>query len=95
MLYFVANETMDMAQYFIIVPYLTSCTVKLITLFDKTRALVSECKILMIYELLEYVPQSFHSKIVNFLKNNESDKVIIVLTHSDDSDEIADLEYVV
>ena len=36
MLYFVSQGTLDIAVYLIIVPYLTTCTDKLCTLFDKT-----------------------------------------------------------
>lgn len=39
MLYYVSNGTMEMTVYLIIVPYLSTCTDKLNTLFDKTSAL--------------------------------------------------------
>lgn len=39
MLYYVSRGTMEMTVYLIIVPYLSTCTDKLNTLFDKTSAL--------------------------------------------------------
>lgn len=39
MLYYVSKGTMEMTVYLIIVPYLSTCTDKLNTLFDKTSAL--------------------------------------------------------
>jgi len=37
MMYYVSNRTMDISVYLIIVPYLSTCTDKLNTLFDKTK----------------------------------------------------------
>ncbi len=64
-------------------------------LLGLVRALLSECKILMIYELPVDVPQTFRNKVANFLKKNKVDKTVIVFTHSDDFDDISSLLYVV
>ncbi len=64
-------------------------------LIGLARALLSECNILMIYELPQDTPESFRKKIVNYLKDNKVDKTIIIFTHSDAYDEIASLTYTV
>jgi len=59
------------------------------------RALLTNCKILMIYELPQDVPDSFRLKIVELIKKYNVDKTIILFTHSDDYDEIAEQIYTV
>jgi len=62
-------------------------------LIGLARALLSDCNILMIYELPQDTPESFRKKIAKNLKNNKIDKTIIIFTHSDVYDEIASLTY--
>ena len=57
------------------------------------RALLSKCKILMIYELPQDVPDSSRMKIVEFLKKINTEKTIILFTHSNIYDEIASNVY--
>ena len=64
-------------------------------LIGLARAILSNCKILMIYELPSDTPESFRKKIVKFLTENQLDKTIILFTHSNSYDEIAGLTYVV
>lgn len=59
------------------------------------RALLSKCKILMIYELPQDVPDSSRQKIVEFLKKINTEKTIILFTHSNDYDEISNNVYAV
>ena len=58
-------------------------------LLGLARALLSNCHILMIYELPQDTPESFKKKIVKYIKNNKLDKTVILFSHSDDYDEIA------
>lgn len=64
-------------------------------LLGLARALLSDCNILMIYELPQDTPETFRKKIVNYLKSNNVDKTIIIFTHSNAYDEIASLTYTV
>ena len=57
------------------------------------RALLSKCKVLMVYELPQDVPDSSRQKIVDFLKKINTEKTIILFTHSNDYDEIANVVY--
>ena len=59
------------------------------------RALLTNCKILMIYEIPQDAPESFRKQIVKFLQKFNIDKTIILFTHSDDYDEIASSIYLV
>lgn len=62
-------------------------------LIGLARAALSNCKILMIYEIPEDMPNSFHSKVKNLIVENDLHKTIILFTHSDDYDDIAQLTY--
>lgn len=64
-------------------------------LLGLARALLSDCNILMIYELPQDTPESFRKKIVKYLKNNKVDKTVIIFSHSNAYDEIASLCYTV
>jgi len=57
------------------------------------RALLSNCRILMIYELPQDTPETFRKKVVNYLSNNKVDKTIILFSHSDAYDDIAGIIY--
>lgn len=65
----------------------------LLFMLGLTRALLSDCKILMIYEIPEDTPKSFRKEIVDFLKLVNTNKTIILFTHSDEYDEISSLTY--
>ena len=58
-----------------------------------TRALLSKCKILMIYEIPNDAEESFRERITAFLKEFYIDKTLILFTHSNDYNEIADVLY--
>lgn len=62
-------------------------------LIGLARAALSNCKILMIYEIPEDMPNSFHNKVKNLIKKNELNKTFILFTHSNDYDDISDLTY--
>lgn len=64
-------------------------------LIGLTRALLSDCRILMIYELPQDTPETFRKKIVNYLTAYKPEKTIILFSHSDAYDEIAGISYVV
>lgn len=57
------------------------------------RALLTNCKILMIYEIPQDVPDAFRLKIVDLITKYNIDKTIILFTHTDDYDSIADVIY--
>lgn len=57
------------------------------------RALLTNCKILMIYELPENTPNTFRTKIKRILSKFEGQKTIILFTHTDIYDPIADMIY--
>ncbi len=57
------------------------------------RALLSNSKILMIYELPQDVQESFRQKLIEILLKLKN-KTIILFTHTDEYDSIADLCYV-
>ena len=65
----------------------------LLFMLGLTRALLSDCKILMIYEIPEDTPKSFRKEIIDFLKLMNTNKTIILFTHSDEYDEISSLTY--
>lgn len=56
------------------------------------RALLSNSKILMIYELPQDIPKSFRKELIDILMKLKN-KTIILFTHTDEYDEIADLCY--
>ncbi len=62
-------------------------------LIGLARALLSNCRILMIYELPQDTPETFRKKVVNYLSNNKVDKTIILFSHSDVYDDIAGIIY--
>ena len=62
-------------------------------LIGLVRALLSDCNILMIYELPLDTPDSFRKKITKYLKNNEVNKTVIIFTHSNDFDDIGSILY--
>lgn len=62
-------------------------------LIGLARALLSNCRILMIYELPQDTPETFRKKIVNYLSNNKVDKTIILFSHSNAYDNIAGIIY--
>ncbi len=64
-------------------------------LIGLVRAILSDCNILMIYELPQDSSDSFRKKIVKYLKNNKVNKTIIIFTHSDFYDDVASLCYIV
>ena len=62
-------------------------------LIGLARAVLSNCKILMVYELPEDCPPIFRKKVKNLLKNYYIDKTIIIFSHSDVYDDISELIY--
>lgn len=62
-------------------------------LIGLARAALSDCKILMIYEIPEDMPDSFRNRVKKLLVENDLKKTIILFTHSDTYDNIADLCY--
>ncbi len=64
-------------------------------LLGLARALLSNCDILMVYELPPNVPDGFRRKIVTYLKKYEIKKTIIIFTHSNDFDEFASMLYTI
>ncbi len=62
-------------------------------LIGLVRACLSHCKILMVYEIPQDTPDEFRQFVVRFLENENLDKTIILFTHSDDYDSIADISY--
>lgn len=64
-------------------------------LIGLARALLSNCRILMIYEIPQDTPESFRKKILKFLQSHDVDKTIILFSHSDMYDDVAELTYVV
>lgn len=65
----------------------------LLFLIGLVRAVLSECKILMVYELPQDTDEKFRKNVVRLLKKYDIDKTIILFTHSNDYDEIGDLVY--
>ena len=59
------------------------------------RALLTNCKILMIYEVPQDAPASLRKKVKNLLTKFNIDKTIILFTHSNDYDSIADVSYTI
>ena len=57
------------------------------------RALLSDCKILMIYELPQDAPDAFRQHIINLLTTHKIDKTVILFTHSDVYDNIGECIY--
>ena len=62
-------------------------------LIGLVRAILSDCKILMIYEIPQDTDDRFRQYIVKLLKKYNLNKTVILFTHSDDYDEIGDLVY--
>ena len=65
----------------------------LLFLIGLVRAILSDCKILMVYEIPQDTDEKFRQNIVKFLKKHEIGKTIILFTHSDDYDELGNLVY--
>ncbi len=63
-------------------------------LIGLVRAVLSNCNVLMIYELPQNAPATFRNKVKSYLKERDRTKTVIMFTHSDEYDDIADLEYV-
>ena len=64
-------------------------------LLGVARALLSNCKILMVYEIPSDAPEEFRKQIVKFLQDYFIDKTLILFTHSDDYDELAEVVYLI
>lgn len=62
-------------------------------LIGLARAVLSNCKILMIYEIPEDAPDKFRNNIKCLLKNYSFNKTVILFTHSDKYDALADITY--
>lgn len=62
-------------------------------LLGLARAILSNCKTLMIYELPHDTPQEYQNKIIRLLTEFRLDKTIILFTHSDNYDFLADMIY--
>lgn len=60
------------------------------------RAMLSNCKILMVYELPDGVSKTFKTKVRKILEDNIlSAKTLILFTHDDKYDDIADIIYTI
>ena len=57
------------------------------------RALLSNCKILMIYELPYDTSEETRTHLIEIIKNYYIDKTIIIFTHTDDYDDVASKIY--
>ena len=57
------------------------------------RALLSDCKILMVYELPDEVPNLYRKNIERLISNHNLDKTIILFTHSNVYDKAAKCVY--
>ena len=57
------------------------------------RALLTNCKILMIYEIPQDTPSSFRKNIKNIVSKYNVDKTIILFTHSNEYDDVAERIY--
>jgi len=57
------------------------------------RALVTNCKILMIYEIPQDTPSSFRKTIKHIISKFNIDKTIIMFTHSNEYDDVAERVY--
>lgn len=66
-----------------------------VTLFmlGLVRALLTNCKILMIYELPSQASDEFRQNIVALIQKYNIDKTLLIFTHTDDYDKIADRIY--
>ena len=62
-------------------------------LIGLARAVLSDCKILMIYEIPEDTPARFRNNVKQLLESYSIDKTIIVFTHSDIYNEITDMMF--
>lgn len=62
-------------------------------LLGLVRALLSDCKILMIYEIPQDAPENFRKHIAEFFEKFKIDKTIILFTHSNQYDELATTVY--
>ena len=67
----------------------------LLFMLGLVRALLSNCKILMIYEMPQDTPDLVRKRILEFLSEFKIDKTVILFTHSDDFDQIAEVVYTV
>ena len=67
----------------------------LLFMLGLVRALLTNCKILMIYEVPQDAPASLRKKVKNLLTKFNIDKTIILFTHSNDYDSIADVSYTI
>ncbi len=64
-------------------------------LIGLARAVLSNCKILMVYELPDDVSKSFRKNIKNLFKTNNFNKTIIIFTHCSFYDDIADMKFLI
>lgn len=62
-------------------------------LLGLARAVLSESKILMIYEFPEDATKTLKTSVFNFLKKYYQGKTVIVFSHSNDYDELAEITY--
>jgi len=65
----------------------------LLFLIGLVRAMLSKCHILMIYELPQDIDNIFRMNVIDLLTKKKLNKTIIIFTHSDEYDQIADLVY--
>ncbi len=57
------------------------------------RALLSKCKVLMVYEIPQDMPNSFRTRVKKVLSKYNTNKTVILFTHTNVYDSIADLCY--
>ncbi len=62
-------------------------------LIGLVRAILSNSNILMVYEIPQDTDEKFRQHIVNLVKSYDLNKTVILFTHSNDYDEIADCVY--
>ncbi len=62
-------------------------------LLGLVRACLSKCKVLMVYEIPQDAEEEFRQYVVKFLTSEYIDKTVILFTHSNDYDNIANICY--
>jgi len=65
----------------------------LLFMLGLVRALLSNCKVLMVYEIPDDTPEIFRSNIQSLLQTQNTGKTIILFTHSNDYDDVASRVY--
>lgn len=62
-------------------------------LIGLARAILSKCNILMIYEIPQDTDEEFRKNVIELLTKQKVDKTVIIFTHTNEYDEIANLVF--